>query len=241
MSTGAWQVLILLAIGIVPALTSISVARNNDKTLDRLPFLYRLIWYVVLFLAINFLAELLTFQTTYGPQIIFGLVAIGSNIILMYLLVQAICFRLRSAGISIWWGLLFLLPIINLLLLLFCVFKAGDPKFIDTSSNTEIRTQATFATRILVLMGAAAYFGYFLLGVFQIAAIMAGVEYWLGWHWVFSAFIGLFLAYIPVIGTVAGVTGAIYGWGWPVLQAVVLFFGPLAFIFIIGIMADRSR
>jgi hypothetical protein len=36
--------------------------------------------------------------------------------------------------------------------------------------------------------------------------------------------IALFLTYIPLVGSIAGVYGAVNVWDWSLLQAVVLFF-----------------
>ena len=69
------------------------------------------------------------------------------------------------------------------------------------------------------------------LGLFQIAATIAGVEYWLGLHWFFAALIALFIAWTPVIGTILGMVGAHYAWGWSWLLAFLLFFG---FLIVIG-------
>lgn len=68
---------------------------------------------------------------------------------------------------------------------------------------------------------------YAVLGLFQLAAIMAGLEDWLGFHWIFAFIGGMFLAYIPVIGTIVGIFGAVKIWDWSWLTAIGLFFSPL--------------
>lgn len=80
----------------------------------------------------------------------------------------------------------------------------------------------------------AVYGGYLLLGLFQLAATWEGLKY-IGLHWIVAAPMALFIAYIPLLGTVAGVLGAVYGWGWHWVEALALFFGPMAVIFVIAI------
>lgn len=75
---------------------------------------------------------------------------------------------------------------------------------------------------------------YFILGLFQLAAFMSGLEVWLDIHWLLAAIIAVPLSYIPILGTVLGVVGAHSGWGWSWLSALALFFGPMAAIFAIS-------
>lgn len=79
-------------------------------------------------------------------------------------------------------------------------------------------------------MRAIAYILYLTLGLFQIAATIAGIEHWPGLHWLIAGTIALFLAWTPVVGTVLGMAGAHYAWGWSWISAFLLFFGPLVLI-----------
>ena len=45
-----------------------------------------------------------------------------------------------------------------------------------------------------------------------------------------------FIAYIPLIGTIAGFKGAMDVWGWDFMQAALLFFGPFVAIVVISIL-----
>lgn len=76
------------------------------------------------------------------------------------------------------------------------------------------------------------FIGYIALGLFQLAAVMAGLETWLGLHWMIAGPLAFFIAYIPLVGTVTGMFGAVTAWHWSWLQASLLFFAP--FIVIIG-------
>ncbi len=74
---------------------------------------------------------------------------------------------------------------------------------------------------------------YLLLGVFQLAATFAGLEVWVGLHWIIAGPLAFFLAYIPLVGTIVGMFGAVEAWGWSWGQAGALFFGPFIVIFIL--------
>lgn len=67
---------------------------------------------------------------------------------------------------------------------------------------------------------------YGIAGLMQLAAIYAGLEDWLHIPWWLSAIIGFTVAGLPIIGTVAGIMGAIKGWGWSVWGALALFGWP---------------
>jgi hypothetical protein len=79
-------------------------------------------------------------------------------------------------------------------------------------------------------MQAIAFILYMALGLFQIAATIVGIEHWLGIPWFFAAIIAMLIAWLPVIGTILGMVGAHYAWGWSWLSAFLLFFGPLLVI-----------
>ncbi|BDQ34816.1 hypothetical protein [Pseudodesulfovibrio portus] len=74
-------------------------------------------------------------------------------------------------------------------------------------------------------MAGIVYIAYFVLGIFQLAAVYAGLDQWLGWHFIIQGPLALFLAYTPVVGTIVGFFGAMKGWGWSFIQAGLLFFG----------------
>ncbi len=89
-----------------------------------------------------------------------------------------------------------------------------------------MRTSSVFA-----LVGApVAFILYLGLGLFQIAGVTAGIEYWLGIHWFFAGIIAVLIAWSPIVGTVLGMVGAHYAWGWSWLSAFLLFWGPLIVI-----------
>ena len=65
------------------------------------------------------------------------------------------------------------------------------------------------------------------VGLLQIAATIAGVEDWLGAPGYIAVILALSFAWMPVLGTVVGLLGAVIVWGWPWPMALGLFFGPL--------------
>lgn len=68
---------------------------------------------------------------------------------------------------------------------------------------------------------------YIVIGLFQLAAVMGGLEAWWGFNGFFSFIIAFFVAYIPVLGSVVGIAGAMKAWHWEWWQAGGLFFGGL--------------
>lgn len=86
-------------------------------------------------------------------------------------------------------------------------------------------------------MQAIVFIGYIMLGIFQLAAVMAGLEDWIGLHWIIAAPLALFIAYIPLFGTIIGMFGAVTAWHWSWLQAGSLFFGPFIIILIIAMIS----
>ena len=71
-----------------------------------------------------------------------------------------------------------------------------------------------------VFMGIA----YFIVGIVQLFAIIDGVGRALHISGFFAWVIGLFLTYIPLVGSIAGVYGATKAWHWELWQSAGLFF-----------------
>ncbi|MFQ2917789.1 hypothetical protein ACK3YF_00920 [Aeromonas allosaccharophila] len=82
-------------------------------------------------------------------------------------------------------------------------------------------------------MQALVFIAYIILGLFQLAAVMAGLEDWIGLHWIIAALLAFFIAYMPLVGTIVGMFGAVTVWHWSWLQAGGLFFGPFVVIVVI--------
>lgn len=83
-------------------------------------------------------------------------------------------------------------------------------------------------------MRALGFLIFFGVGIFQLAAVIAGVEHWTGLSGFVAVILALLVNYIPLLGQVLGIAGAVKGWGWEWWQAALLFFGGLLFPLIIG-------
>jgi hypothetical protein len=73
---------------------------------------------------------------------------------------------------------------------------------------------------------------YLAVGVVQFKATMAGLNECFELHWIIAGPLSLCLAYIPLVGAIAGMLGAIYVWDWTWWQAGPLFIFPLMFAFV---------
>lgn len=71
-----------------------------------------------------------------------------------------------------------------------------------------------------IILGIA-YLG---MGIVQISAIADGIHAWLGWDGLLAGFLAFILGYFPLIGSICGVAGAYYAWGWGLIPSIVLFF-----------------
>ena len=67
-------------------------------------------------------------------------------------------------------------------------------------------------------------FGFWGMGFVQMFATYDFFRFYWHWGWVGSALATGAVAYIPLLGSVSGLYGAIYVWDWPWWQAGVLFF-----------------
>lgn len=64
------------------------------------------------------------------------------------------------------------------------------------------------------------------LALLQIGATISGLELWLGIPSIIAVFLALLFAWMPLLGTVVGMYGAVSAWGWSWAMAGGLFFGP---------------
>ena len=87
-------------------------------------------------------------------------------------------------------------------------------------------------------MQAIGFIVYIVVGLFQLAAIMAGLESWWGLHWIIAAPIAFIVSYIPFVGASVGMVGAVDVWRWEWWQAGLLFFGGIIFAIVCGGMSS---
>ena len=79
---------------------------------------------------------------------------------------------------------------------------------------------------------------YFCLSILQFFALMDGFAYWLGTPGILNFVLAFFGAGIPLLGTIGGIVGATQVWGWELSQALLLFFGPLGVVIVLGLIAN---
>jgi len=84
--------------------------------------------------------------------------------------------------------------------------------------------------KVLASLMPVAMLGYFGVGLFGVAAIIGGLNVWVGLPWFLSVLIALPVAMVPILGAAVGVAGAIEAWGWDWDWAVLLFFWPTALL-----------
>ena len=83
-------------------------------------------------------------------------------------------------------------------------------------------------------MPAIIIIGQFILGFFQIAASVAGLEVWLGLPWLIALPLVFLLSYFfPIIASFVGMFGAVVAWHWSWFAAAGLFFGPFIVIMLV--------
>lgn len=81
---------------------------------------------------------------------------------------------------------------------------------------------------------------YFMIGLVQLVAIMDGIGYALHIGHFVAGIIAFFVTYIPLIGSIAGVYGAVNVWHWSALQAALLFFWYVPVIIAVVLFAGAS-
>lgn len=82
---------------------------------------------------------------------------------------------------------------------------------------------------------------YLALSLAQAAAIVSGLEIWLGIGTVSAAPVGLVLGFVPLAGTAVAVVGAMDGWAWPLGPTIAGFVAPLALTLVITFHAGWKR
>lgn len=135
-------------------------------------------------------------------------------IISIYVTVVMAIKRLKDIGWYRWLGIFGILPIF---LLILSFIKSKD--LTDNRQKPFLAQLKDFISTALTIIFVAGYFG---LGIAQWAAVYAGAYYVLN-NWFLSLLIGGFVAYIPIIGTIAGIYGAHKYWGLPLWVSILIF------------------
>jgi hypothetical protein len=82
---------------------------------------------------------------------------------------------------------------------------------------------------------------YFVIGIVQLFAISDGIGYALNTGKIISFILASFLTYIPLLGSVLGVYGAVNAWHWNLLQAATLFFWYVPIVILLSAFGALSR
>lgn len=86
---------------------------------------------------------------------------------------------------------------------------------------------------------------YLAIGFVQLLATIKGIQIWLNAPWIIAAFLSFVIAYIPIIGTIAGIKGATAAWGWSLWGAIAFFCWPyvlyIAAVSVAGVTDLLSR
>ncbi|MBE7711263.1 MAG: DUF805 domain-containing protein [Cyanobacteria bacterium SIG31] len=142
----------------------------------------------------------------------------GMAFVISILIVVASVFatikRLRDIGWWKWLAIISIMPI--LMLVLSCI---PSKSFDENGRKPILERLKDFSVNTL---GAILIIGYWGIGLLQWAAIYAGV-YAYTENWIISLILGGFVAYIPILGTVAGIYGAHAFWNFPLWAAILLF------------------
>lgn len=75
-------------------------------------------------------------------------------------------------------------------------------------------------------LGCVAVIVYLMIGFVQLLATIKGIQIWFSVPWILAAFLSLIIAYIPIVGTIAGIKGATAAWGWSLWPAIAFFCWP---------------
>ena len=82
---------------------------------------------------------------------------------------------------------------------------------------------------------------YAVMGIIQIAATVTGFKAWWGWNDFFAILGAVFVGYLPVIGTIMGIMGAVKGWHWQPLLAILFFCWPVILYVFITMGGKKSK
>lgn len=95
------------------------------------------------------------------------------------------------------------------------------------------------------MVPSAFYIAYLLVGTLQLIAILSAFWMWCDdWHWFFKYFallVGFAVSYIPIVGSIIGVFGAISAWGWSPLWAILLFSPGFVIQLLVVFFSDKKE
>lgn len=107
----------------------------------------------------------------------------------------------------------------------------------DAAENKPVSDSPSYLrSTIAGILGTVAVVSYLGIGLIQIAAVFTFFhDYW-GWWLIPSFLASVFVGYMPIVGSVAGIIAATNVWEWPLLLTLILFFFPLSVLLILGVL-----
>ena len=84
-------------------------------------------------------------------------------------------------------------------------------------------------------------FVYLVVVLVQIPAVVIGLHALTGFWWVFCVLVGALFGSVPILGSLVGVQGAVYGWGWSAGVSYSLFVGVPLFFLALGVLIGTAK
>ena len=82
--------------------------------------------------------------------------------------------------------------------------------------------------------------GYLLMAVLQVVAVWQGLEYSSGLPRALALVGAGAVGAIPIIGSIAGIWGAMAAWGWSFLPSLLIFFWYVPVVLVAAFLASRN-
>ena len=83
--------------------------------------------------------------------------------------------------------------------------------------------------------------GYLLMAVLQVVAVWQGLEYANGLPRALALVGGGAVGAIPILGSIAGIWGAMAAWGWSFLPSLLVFFWYVPAVLVVAFLESRGR
>lgn len=106
-----------------------------------------------------------------------------------------------------------------------CAKARGSTRRLDASLRNESANRALGCIGDPRL-GCVAQVVYLVYGFVQLLLIVKGVQVWFKISGILSVLLSLIIAYIPIVGPIAGIKGAMAFWGWSLWGAIAFFCWP---------------
>lgn len=107
---------------------------------------------------------------------------------------------------------------------------------IEHGATTIEDAKTSIKDSVISVLGTVAVLSFYGLGFVQIFATYDFFRHYWEWNWFISVIGAMFIGYMPVVGSIAGVVAATKVWGWELWAAVLLFFYPIVLWIVIMIL-----